>query len=174
MTPGMMAQRPRPSACHPPLRVCPIPHQTLFLPRADPRHAGSHAEEAEWQRARPAFAYRNLRCLQAGRDDACEDEHREAPEQSQNQDRDGSRWRGRGAERSREALRVPSDGAGGTGYFGATDEQIGHVPSASTTLRAAAAENGRGVSRVGSGNPRSEIGIGVEALEAEGIIAAPG
>lgn len=79
-----------------------------------------------------------------------------------------------------EALNDPerhvgfTDGAGGTGYFGATGEQIGYVPSASTTLRAATAEIGRGVSRVGSGNPRSEISIGVEALEAEGIVAAPG
>ena len=67
-----------------------------------------------------------------------------------------------------------TDGAGGTGFFGATVGQIGFIPSASTTLRAAAAENGKGVSRVGSGNPRSEIGIGVEALDVDGITAAPG
>ena len=58
--------------------------------------------------------------------------------------------------------------------FGATGDQIGHVQSASTTRRAAAAENGRGISRIGSGNPRSEIAIGVEAIEADGITAAPG
>ena len=67
-----------------------------------------------------------------------------------------------------------TDGAGGTGFFGATGEPIGYVPSASTKLRAVAAESGRGVSRVGSGNPRSEIGTGVEALDADGITAAPG
>ena len=79
-----------------------------------------------------------------------------------------------------EALNDPArhvglpDGAGGTGFFGATGDQIGHVPSASTTRRAAAAENGQGISRIGSGNPRSEIAIGVEAIEADGITAAPG
>ena len=67
-----------------------------------------------------------------------------------------------------------TDGAGGVGFFGATGEQIGFVPSASTTRRAAAAANGLGVSRVGSGNPRAEIQIAVEAIEAEGITAAPG
>ena len=123
MKPEMMAQRPRPGASHSPPRVCPAspskfvssshrspPHRRrrTWAVRARRRHAENHAaEERRGQRACLAPAHRN-RCLQAGRDDACDDgcEHREAPEHSPNHDRDGPRGRGRGAERSREARGV--------------------------------------------------------------------
>ena len=126
MTPEMMAQRPLPSASHPPPRVCPpSPSNFVSSTRRSPphrrqrprpvqarrRHARNHAAEGRrGQRARLAPAHRNLWCLRErdGRDDACDDgcQHLEAPADSPKPGCDGPRGRGRGAGRSRAARRV--------------------------------------------------------------------
>jgi hypothetical protein len=62
-----------------------------------------------------------------------------------------------------------SDGAGGTGFFGASGAALGHQASAGVAQRLRAAERGEAVVRGGSGNARAEISATVDNMRADGF-----